>query len=118
MRGSSDSSTATMILPHRSNGICSCVAELFHRLFARAAVDRLERAGAVVNARVHHAGVAAGLVPGDVGFFFEHGDALARVAFEEAVGGREADDAAADDDEVGFLHLMVSDAEGATRGWC
>ena len=38
------------------------------------------------------------------GFLFEHGDALAGKAFEEAVGGGEANDAAADDDEVGRIH--------------
>lgn len=82
-------------------------AELLHRFFAGTAVDGFERAGAVVDARVHHAGVAASLVTGDGGFFFEDGDALAGEPFEEAVSGGESDDAATDDDEIGFRSRVL-----------
>ena len=39
---------------------------------------------------------------GDRGFFFKHGNPLTGEAFEEAVSGGKANDAAADDDEVGI----------------
>ena len=82
-------------------------AELLHRGFAGAAIDRFERAGPVVDAGMHDAGVAAGLMAGDGGFLFEDGDGAAGEAFEEAVGGGQADDTAADDDEIGFWSRVL-----------
>ena len=80
------------------------LAELFHRLFAESAVERSQRAGPVVDARVEHARVAARLMLGDGVLFFEHGDGLAGKPLEKSIGRRQADNSAADDDEVAALH--------------
>ena len=73
-------------------------AELFHRRFARAAVLRPQRTGAIVDAGMEHARVAARLMLGDDVFLFEDDDRLAGKAFEKAVARRQSDDAAADND--------------------
>ena len=77
----------------------SSCAELLHRLLAGPAVERLERAGLVVDAGVQDAGVVAGLVGGDRGSFSSTVTG-GRGNVPETVGRGQAHDAAADDREV------------------
>ncbi len=76
------------------------LAELDQGLATLAAVDRLERAGLVVDARVNHARVAARLVCSEAGLFFEHDDFFTGIEPLKLITSGEADDAAADDCDV------------------
>ena len=75
-------------------------AELLHQLLALATVDRLERAGLVVDPRVQHARVVAGLVEGQPSLFLQHHDLAPGEFPGELVGGRQADDPPTDDGHV------------------
>ena len=73
-------------------------AVLDHRHPAGRAQPGLLRAGLVVDAGVDDAGVAPGLVPGDPVLLVEHDDGQRRLGLAQRPGGRQPDDARADDD--------------------
>ena len=104
-----------MTLPQISYGDPLGRAELLHQLLALAAVDRLERAGLVIDARVQHARVVAGLVEGQLGLLLQHHDPRAGEFPGELVGRRQADDPAADDGHVGVVHVAAPHASSMRR---
>jgi hypothetical protein len=55
---------------------------------------------------MQHAAVVSGLVTADAVFFFEDHDAGAGKALAQTVGGRQAHDAAADDDYSFGVHIF------------
>ena len=94
------------------------VAVLVERLAALGAELGLQRPGRVVDARVDDAGVVAGLVGGDVGLALEHEDARVGVAPQQLAGGREAEDAGADDDDVpGAVHQWIAGSGTPPAPW-
>ena len=97
---SSDSSSATITFPQRSNGIAVLLAELVQLARALDAQPRLERARRVVDARVDDSAVVAGLVEADVVLLLEDDDRAARVAAVQLARDREPEDAGADDGDV------------------
>ncbi len=64
------------------------------------AESRLQRAGLVVDARVNDPAAVAGLVRGESRLALEQHDSRVPVAPLKLAGGGEADDPAADDDQV------------------
>ena len=76
------------------------------------AQPRLQRPGGVVDAGVHHAAVAAGLVRGQLGFLLEHPDRQARVALGQLARGRQAHDAGADDGHVALSRGVGFESHG------
>ena len=87
------------------------VAEVVEPADALDAQLRLQRAGLVVDARMGHAGVRAGLVHADALLALEHDDSRVRVALLELTRRGQADDAGADDREVAVAadvdHAMI-----------
>ena len=79
-------------------------AKLFHRLLAGPAVDRLERARLVVDARVEHARVVAGLMMGQLGFLLQHHDAPAGILPRDLIGRGETDNSSANHRNIRFFH--------------
>ncbi len=75
-------------------------AELDHLGGAPHGVARLEGAGAVVDAAVDDAAVAAGLMPGGARFLLQHRDTCARCGAGDRVRRRQTDDPAADHQHV------------------
>ena len=75
-------------------------AEGGHFLDAGDGEAGLQGAGLVIEAGVEDAAVVAGLVKANAGFFFENDNLTAGKTGGELEGGGQADDAAADDDEV------------------
>ena len=76
------------------------VEELARALGAEA---RLERAGGVVDARVQDAGVVPGLMEARDRLALEHRDGAVGLPRQQLARHREADDAGADDDDVGLF---------------
>src|SRR5947209_11721319 len=76
------------------------LAELEHALHALDTQLRLQRAGPVVDTAMEYAAVVAGLVATHCRFLLHQGDAEIRPLSDEVETGRQADDAAADDDDV------------------
>ncbi len=76
------------------------LAECHHLADSGYRQPRFSRAGLVIETAVQDAAVVAGLVPPDSGLLFEQSDARAGKALSETVRGRQADDAAADDDHL------------------
>ncbi len=74
--------------------------ELCRLGIALPAIARLQAARLVIDPGMHHAAVAPGLVGGKLGFLLHQQDRGAGCAAGELHGGREADNAAADDDEI------------------
>ena len=100
-RSSSDASSATTSLPQRSNGMSCSVRERLDGGLALAAEAGLERARRVVQAGVED---AAELWPdwcvASSASFSRISEPHVGMPLEQAIGGREADDPAADDREV------------------
>src|SRR5262249_54384597 len=65
---------------------------------------RLERARRVVDARVQHPAVVAGLVAADAPLLVEDAQAQLRIADEQLAGDRQADNARTDHDDVVAAH--------------
>ena len=68
----------------------------------------LSEPGLIIDARMQHARIVAGLMMGDLGFFFEHDHPLAGILPRELPGRRQADDSAADDRHIRtmFGHVL------------
>ena len=93
-------------------------AKLLHRLLAGPAVDRLERARLVIDARVQHARVVAGLMMGQLGFFLEHHDAPAGVLPCDLIGRGETDNSSANNRNIHLLHRSSDFFRGVKiKGW-
>ena len=60
----------------------------------------LQRAGALIKARVDDAAVVAALVGGEAGFLLQDGEAQGGEAARNFQGGGESDDSTADNDEM------------------
>ncbi len=81
-------------------------AEVDHLPDAGYGETRFEGAGFVIESGVKHAAVMAALVAADGGLLFEDGDARIGKALTETPGGRESDDASADNHDA-LSHLVI-----------
>jgi len=85
-------------------------AKFFGRRHPFTAEQRLLAARCIVNARVDHAGVMAGLVRSGDRFFLKHDNRTGRVAGLQLQRGRDPDDPATDNQNVCcFMHREGSD---------
>ena len=73
---------------------------LLERALAGRAELGLQRAWRVVDARMNHPRVVAGLMRRDLRFLLEQGQAKARTSVQESTRSREPEDACTDDDDV------------------
>lgn len=72
----------------------------------------LLRAGLVVESRVQHTAIVAGLVLADARLFFENGDGRARFPAKQFVRRGQAHDATAHDDDPFQFHADVCGRRG------
>ncbi len=96
-RSSSVASSATTSFPHVLEGDGALRAVRAQQLHSAPAQLRLQRARRVVDARVYHAAVPAGLMRGDLVLLLEHGDRRVGLDLGETPCDGEADDPGADD---------------------
>jgi len=75
-------------------------AELFHGQLSFPAVDRLQRAGTVVDARMQNSGIVSGLVNGNLRFFFQYDYPMIWILICKLVSSGKADDSASDYTDV------------------
>ena len=69
-----------------------------------AAIDRFERAGLVINARVDHTRITTRLVLGQTGLFFEKDDFFFGKLFDQLVCSGQPDNASANNYDLCALH--------------
>src|SRR5690606_20455464 len=74
-----------------------------------------QSAGPVVDPRVHHAGVVAGLMPGDAVFLLQDDDLEAGPAALQRLGGREAHDACPYDHDIGPAQKALLNGQISNR---
>ena len=92
-----------------AHGDAALGAEGLEHLVAAACELGLERVGRVVEARVHHPGVAPRRVLRETLLLVEHEHAAPRMSPQPRVGEREADDSSPDDGDVVPAHASTLD---------